>query len=53
VRAEIDRGELVPLLGDFDPPGVPISLLYAPNRQRSANVRAFIDATKAALSGLG
>lgn len=53
VRAEIDRGELVPLLSDFDPPGVPISLLYAPNRQRSANVRAFIDATKAALSGLG
>jgi DNA-binding transcriptional LysR family regulator len=53
VRAEVDRGELVMLLRDHEPPAVPISLLYAPNRQRSANVRAFIDATKTALSGLG
>lgn len=52
VRAQIDRGELVQLLAEFDPPSVPISLLYAPNRQRSANVRAFVDATRKALAEL-
>jgi DNA-binding transcriptional LysR family regulator len=33
----------VQVLSDFAPPSVPVSLLYARNRQLSPRVRVFID----------
>ena len=43
----IADGRLVALLADQEPHPVPVNLVFQANRQRSANVRAFINATKA------
>jgi DNA-binding transcriptional LysR family regulator len=48
----IARGHLVALLGDHAPHPVPIHLVFQANRQRSANVRAFIDAARATIPPL-
>jgi DNA-binding transcriptional LysR family regulator len=40
---DLARGTLVRVLPDFPPPGVPVSLLYPPNRQLSPRVRLFMD----------
>lgn len=42
----VAAGRLRYLLSDFDPPTVPVSLLYQANRLRSPNVRALIDEAK-------
>lgn len=42
-EADFERGTLVPVLTEFPPPSVPVSLLYPRNRQLSARVRVFID----------
>jgi DNA-binding transcriptional LysR family regulator len=39
----LDSGELVELLADWGRPGVPIHVVYPPNRHLSAKVRAFVD----------
>jgi DNA-binding transcriptional LysR family regulator len=41
--ADFERGTLVPVLTEYPPPSVPVSLLYPRNRQLSPRVRAFID----------
>ena len=46
VEDAVRAGRLSYVLEAFDPPAVPISLLFQANRARSANVRAFIDAMK-------
>jgi DNA-binding transcriptional LysR family regulator len=40
---DFERGTLVPLLTEFPPPSVPVSLLYPKNRQLSPRVRVFLD----------
>src|SRR4030095_9426918 len=40
---DFERGTLVPVLTEYPPPSVPVSLLYPRNRQLSPRVRAFID----------
>jgi DNA-binding transcriptional LysR family regulator len=40
---DFERGTLVPVLTQYPPPSVPVSLLYPRNRQLSPRVRAFID----------
>lgn len=42
-KRHMAEGRLAPVLPDHDPPGVPVTLLFQANRQRSPNVRAFID----------
>lgn len=42
-RAAMERGELVPLLSDWNPPPAPFHALYPPNRHLSLRVRVFID----------
>ena len=39
----IKSGELVPLLQDFQPPPVPVSLVYSPHRFMPVKLRAFLD----------
>jgi DNA-binding transcriptional LysR family regulator len=43
VSGPVAEGRLTTLLPDEEPPPVPITLLFQANRQRSPNVRAFID----------
>ncbi|MFD1559400.1 LysR family transcriptional regulator [Paraburkholderia silviterrae] len=43
VREAVERGQLIPVLEDWDQSLVPVHVLYAPNRYLSAKVRAFID----------
>jgi DNA-binding transcriptional LysR family regulator len=43
VADAIRSGELVPLLGDFQPPPLPISFMYSPNRFMPVKLRAFLD----------
>jgi DNA-binding transcriptional LysR family regulator len=43
VTDAIKSGELVPLLGEFQPPPLPISFMYSPNRFMPVNLRAFVD----------
>jgi DNA-binding transcriptional LysR family regulator len=42
-EADLANGTLVPVLADWPPPTVPVSLLYPRNRQLSPRVRVFID----------
>jgi DNA-binding transcriptional LysR family regulator len=42
-QPHIDKGELVPLLGEWSAEPVPISIVYSPNRHLSTRVRAFVD----------
>jgi DNA-binding transcriptional LysR family regulator len=43
----LKNGTLVKVLSAFEPPKVPVSLLFQANRRRSPNVRAFIAAMSA------
>lgn len=43
VAADVAAGRLVHLLADESPPAVPVNLLFRADRQRSPNVRAFVD----------
>lgn len=42
-RLHLDRGELVPLFGDWELDPMPLYLAYPPHRHVSAKVRVFID----------
>jgi DNA-binding transcriptional LysR family regulator len=46
VAGQIAEGSLVELLAEQAPLPVPINLVFQANRQRSPNVRAFIDEAK-------
>jgi DNA-binding transcriptional LysR family regulator len=48
----VAEGKLRYLLPDLDPPPVPVSLVYQPNRLRSPNVRVFLDEAKRSLKRL-
>ena len=43
VTEAIKSGQLTPLLADFQPPPLPISFMYSPNRFMPAKLRAFLD----------
>jgi DNA-binding transcriptional LysR family regulator len=43
VEHQIASGELVPLLQDFPPPRMPVSVLYPHSRHLSSRLRVFID----------
>jgi DNA-binding transcriptional LysR family regulator len=43
VHEAVKAGQLVPVLGDWQTPAIPVHVLYAPNRYLSAKVRVFID----------
>lgn len=43
VADAIRSGELVPLLADFQPPPLPVSFMYSPNRFMPVKLRAFLD----------
>ena len=45
VTDSIKSGELVPLLADFQPPPLPVSFMYSPNRFMPVKLRAFLDFT--------
>jgi LysR family transcriptional regulator for bpeEF and oprC len=42
-RPYIDRGELVEVLPGWTRPGIPLHVVYPPNRHLSAKVRAFVE----------
>ena len=46
----VAAGRLTYLLADFDPPPVPVNLVFPANRLRSPNVRAFLDEARRSLS---
>jgi DNA-binding transcriptional LysR family regulator len=52
VADPIRRGQLVEVLADHAPYPVPIHMVFQANRQRSPNVRAFIDAARATIPPL-
>jgi DNA-binding transcriptional LysR family regulator len=39
----VRSGELTPLLRDFQPPPLPVSFVYSPNRFMPVKLRAFLD----------
>ena len=43
VAESIKRGELTPLLQDFQPPPLPVSFVYSPDRFMPVKLRAFLD----------
>jgi len=43
VAESIKSGELTPLLQDFQPPPLPVSFVYSPNRFMPVKLRAFLD----------
>jgi DNA-binding transcriptional LysR family regulator len=43
VRDYMDKGKLVPVLEDWQPPDYPFYLVYPPNRHVSSRMRVFID----------
>jgi DNA-binding transcriptional LysR family regulator len=43
VTDSIKSGQLRPLLQDFQPPPLPISFVYSPNRFMPVKLRAFLD----------
>lgn len=43
VAESIKSGQLVPLLQDFQPPPIPVSFVYSPNRFMPVKLRAFLD----------
>jgi DNA-binding transcriptional LysR family regulator len=51
VMRHVADGRLVLVLDDLAPPPSPVSILYPANRQRSANVRAFVAAAKRTFGG--
>jgi DNA-binding transcriptional LysR family regulator len=56
VAESIKSGELTPLLRDFQPPPLPLSFVYPPDRFMPVKLRAFLDFAlprlKARLGGL-
>lgn len=46
VMRHVAEGRLALVLDDLSPPPAPVSLLYQANRQRSPNVRAFVETAK-------
>jgi DNA-binding transcriptional LysR family regulator len=46
VEHHVSAGRLRYVLAEYDPPAVPVSLVYQANRLRSPNVRALIDEAK-------
>jgi DNA-binding transcriptional LysR family regulator len=46
VETELRSGELVAVLSEFDPPAIPVSLIFQANRARAPNVRALVAAAK-------
>lgn len=48
----ISQGLLVPVLEDYTPPGVPITILYAQKQYLPAKVRAFVDFMKMLMQDL-
>ena len=50
VEDELRSGELIAVLSEFDPPEVPVSLVFQANRARSPNVRALVSALKQRLA---
>ena len=55
VTPEVADGRLVPILGDWTPPAIPIHAAYPSRRHLSAKVRAFVDflAERAGQPGVG
>lgn len=55
VAPELADGRLVPILGDWTPPAIPIHAAYPSRRHLSAKVRAFVDflAERAGQPGVG
>ncbi len=49
ISAELRAGKLEIVLADFEPPPVPISVVYAEGRRAAAKVRAFVDFAAARL----
>jgi DNA-binding transcriptional LysR family regulator len=45
VEQSIRSGELIPLLQFYQPPPLPVSFVYSPNRFLPAKLRAFLDFT--------
>ena len=43
VAESVKSGELIPLLQDFQPPPLPLSFVYSPNRFMPVKLRAFLD----------
>ncbi|TNE61045.1 MAG: LysR family transcriptional regulator [Alphaproteobacteria bacterium] len=43
VRDQVRNGQLVPVLDDFPPPVMPVSVLYPESRHLSVRTRAFVD----------
>lgn len=43
LEEHVKRGELVPVLEDWTTPGIPIYIVYPPNRHLSAKVRVFVE----------
>jgi len=39
----MSASELTQVLQDFQPPSLPVSLVYSPNRYMPAQLRAFLD----------
>ncbi|MEM1281909.1 MAG: substrate binding domain-containing protein, partial [Cyanobacteria bacterium P01_H01_bin.152] len=48
----IAAGQLVPLLDNYAPPGVPIAVIYAQKRYLSAKVKVFLDFIQALMAEL-
>ncbi|MEM1310893.1 MAG: LysR substrate-binding domain-containing protein, partial [Cyanobacteria bacterium P01_H01_bin.153] len=48
----IAAGQLVPLLENYAPPGVPIAVIYAQKRYLSAKVKVFLDFIQALMAEL-
>ena len=42
-KPHLQRGELVPVLADWERPPIPLHVVYPPNRHLSAKVRAFVE----------
>lgn len=43
LEEHVKRGELVPVLEDWTTPGMPVYVVYPPNRRLNAKVRVFVD----------
>lgn len=43
VREELNRGDLVPVLGEWSADAIPLYIVYPPNRHLSNKVRVFVD----------
>ncbi len=52
VHAELEAGALVPVLGVWEPPPLPVHVVHGAGRQAAARVRAFVDHAVAGLRRL-